>query len=165
MTRIWLVNWHFQSRITLWCRHKSINFSIGLCWQMPKFIVWCLWSIYFDHHLPLKPSIGNGGSKVVHLITNSSSIDISAVAAILNRTFSNHTLCGLSNRFTNTFVLSQFNALQTIARIKADIKVLSPCLRVSLFVLCRRDSSLRWPATDAQILHIFSFHKILKTIL
>jgi len=28
-----------------------------LCWQMPKFIVWHLWSIYFDHHLPLKPSI------------------------------------------------------------------------------------------------------------
>jgi len=58
MTRIWLVNWHFQSRITLWCRHKSTNFSMGLCWQMPKFIVWRLWSIYFDHHLPLKPSIG-----------------------------------------------------------------------------------------------------------
>jgi len=31
---------------------------MGLCWQMPKFIVWRLWSIYFDHHLPLKPSIG-----------------------------------------------------------------------------------------------------------
>jgi len=58
MTRIWLVNWHFQSRITLWCRHKSTNVFIGLCWQMPKFIVWRLWSIYFDHHLPLKPSIG-----------------------------------------------------------------------------------------------------------
>ena len=58
MTKIWIVNWHFQSRITLWCRHKSINVSMGLCWQMPKFIVWCLWSIYFDHHLPLKPSIG-----------------------------------------------------------------------------------------------------------
>jgi len=61
MTRIWLVNWHFQSRITynnLWCRHKSTNVSMGLCWQMPKFIVWCLRSIYFDHHLPLKPSIG-----------------------------------------------------------------------------------------------------------
>ena len=58
MTRIWLVNWHFQSRITLWCRHKSANVSMGLCWQMPKFIVWRLWSIYFDHHLPLKPSIG-----------------------------------------------------------------------------------------------------------
>jgi len=29
---------------------------MGLCWQMPKFIVWRLWSIYFDHHLP--PSIG-----------------------------------------------------------------------------------------------------------
>jgi len=58
MTRIWLVNWHFQSRITLWCRHKSTNVSMGLCWQMPKFIVWFLWSIYFDHHLPLKPSIG-----------------------------------------------------------------------------------------------------------
>ena len=58
MTRIWLVNWHFQSRIILWCRHKSTNVSMGLCWQMPKFIVWCLWSIYFDHHLPLKPSIG-----------------------------------------------------------------------------------------------------------
>jgi len=25
---------------------------------MPKFIVWRLWSIYFDHHLPLKPFIG-----------------------------------------------------------------------------------------------------------
>jgi len=25
---------------------------------MPKFIVWRLWSIYFDHHLSLKPSIG-----------------------------------------------------------------------------------------------------------
>jgi len=36
---------------------------------MPKFIVWRLWSIYFDHHLPLlKPSKKNGGSKVVHLI-------------------------------------------------------------------------------------------------
>jgi len=58
MTRIWLVNWHFQSRITLWCRHKSTNVSMGLWWQMPKFIVWRLWSIYFDHHLPLKPSIG-----------------------------------------------------------------------------------------------------------
>jgi len=62
MTRIWLVNWHFQSRITLWCRHKSTNVSMGLCWQLPKFIVWRLWSIssmiYFDHHLPLKPSIG-----------------------------------------------------------------------------------------------------------
>ena len=58
MTRIWLVNWHFQSRITLWCRHKSTNVSMGLCWQMPKFIVWRLWSIYFDHYLPLKPSIG-----------------------------------------------------------------------------------------------------------
>jgi len=58
MTRIWLVNWHFQSRITLWCRHKSINVSMGLCWQMPMFIVWRLWSIYFDHHLPLKPFIG-----------------------------------------------------------------------------------------------------------
>jgi len=58
MTRIWLVNWHFQSRITLWCRHKSTNVSMGLCWQMPKFIVWRLWSIYFDHHLLLKPSIG-----------------------------------------------------------------------------------------------------------
>ena len=57
MTRIWLVNWHFQSRITLWCRYKSTNVSI-LCWQMLKFIVWRLWSIYFDHHLPLKPSIG-----------------------------------------------------------------------------------------------------------
>jgi len=57
MTRIWLVNWHFQSRITLWCR-QSTNVSMGLCWQMPKFIVWRLWSIYFDHHLPLKPSIG-----------------------------------------------------------------------------------------------------------
>ena len=57
MTRIWLVNWHFQSRITL-CRHKSTNVSMGLCWQMPKFIVWHLWSIYFDHHLPLKLSIG-----------------------------------------------------------------------------------------------------------
>jgi len=31
---------------------------MGLCWQMPKFIIWRLWSIYFDHHLPLKPSIG-----------------------------------------------------------------------------------------------------------
>jgi len=58
MTRIWLVNWHFQSRITLWCRYKSTNVSIGLCWQMPKFIVWRLWSIYFDYHLPLKSSIG-----------------------------------------------------------------------------------------------------------
>ena len=58
MTRIWLVNWYFQSRITLWCRHKSTNVSMGSCWQMPKFIVWRLWSIYFDHHLPLKPSIG-----------------------------------------------------------------------------------------------------------
>jgi len=58
MTRIWLVNWHFQSRIILWCRHKSTNVSMGLCWQIPKFIVWRLWSIYFDHHLPLKPSIG-----------------------------------------------------------------------------------------------------------
>jgi len=58
MTRIWLVNWHFQSRITLWCRHKLTNVSMGLCWQMPKFIVWHLWSIYFDHYLPLKPSIG-----------------------------------------------------------------------------------------------------------
>jgi len=58
MTRIWLVNWHFQSRITLRCRHKSTNVSMGLCWQMPKFIVWHLWSIYFDHHLPLKSSIG-----------------------------------------------------------------------------------------------------------
>jgi len=57
MTRIWLVNWHFQSRITLWCRHKSTNVSMELCWQMPKFIVLCLWSIYFDHHLLLKPSI------------------------------------------------------------------------------------------------------------
>jgi len=57
MMRIWLVNWHFQSRITLWCRHKSTNVSMRLCWQMPKFIVWRLWSIYFDHHLPLKPSI------------------------------------------------------------------------------------------------------------
>jgi len=57
MTRIWLVNWHFQSRITLWCRHKSTNISMGLCWEMPKFIVWRLWSIYFDQHLPLKPSI------------------------------------------------------------------------------------------------------------
>ena len=56
MTRIWLVNWHFQSRITLWCRHKSTNVSMGLCWQM--FIVWRLWSIYFDHHLSLKPFIG-----------------------------------------------------------------------------------------------------------
>ena len=58
MTRIWLVNWHFQSTITLWCRHKSTNVSMGLCWQMPKFIIWRLWSIYFDHHLPLKPFIG-----------------------------------------------------------------------------------------------------------
>jgi len=58
MTRIWLVYWHFQSRITLWCRHKSTNVSMGLCWQMPKLIVWRLWSIYFDHHLPLKLSIG-----------------------------------------------------------------------------------------------------------
>jgi len=58
MTRIWLVNWHFQSRITLWGRHKSTNISMGLCWQMTKFIVWRLCSIYFDHHLPLKPSIG-----------------------------------------------------------------------------------------------------------
>ena len=58
MTRIWLVNWHFQSRITLWRRHKSTNVSMGLCWQMSKFIVWRLWSIYFDHYLPLKPSIG-----------------------------------------------------------------------------------------------------------
>ena len=58
MTRIWLANWHFQSRITLWCRHKSSNVSMGLCWQMPKFIVWRLWSIYFDHNLSLKPSIG-----------------------------------------------------------------------------------------------------------
>ena len=39
-------------------RHKSTIVSMGLCWQMPKFIVWRLWSIYFDHHLPLKPSIG-----------------------------------------------------------------------------------------------------------
>jgi len=58
MTRIWLVNWTFQSRITLWCRHKSTNVSMGLCWQMPKFIVWRLWFIYFDHRLLLKPSIG-----------------------------------------------------------------------------------------------------------
>jgi len=58
MTKIWLVNWHFQSRITLWCRHKSTNVSMGLCWQMSKFIVWHLWSIYFDHHLVLKLSIG-----------------------------------------------------------------------------------------------------------
>jgi len=58
MTRIWLVNWHFQSRITLWCRHKSTNVSMGLCSQMPKFIIWRLWFIYFDHHLLLKPSIG-----------------------------------------------------------------------------------------------------------
>jgi len=58
MTKIWLVNWHFQLRITLWCRHKSTNVFMRLCWQMPKFIVWRLWSIYFDHHLPLKPSIG-----------------------------------------------------------------------------------------------------------
>jgi len=28
-----------------------------LCWQMLKFIVWRLWSIYFDHHLLLKPFI------------------------------------------------------------------------------------------------------------
>jgi len=77
MTRIWFVNWHFQSRITLWCRHKSINvFIMGLCWQMPKFIVWHLWSIYFDHHLPLKPSMGkrrkqsctpNSSKKAKHL--------------------------------------------------------------------------------------------------
>ena len=67
--RIWLVNWHFQSRITLWCRHKSTNVSMGLCWQMPKFIVWRLWFSYFDYYLPLKPSIWeNGGGKVVHLI-------------------------------------------------------------------------------------------------
>jgi len=58
MTRIWLVDWRFQSRITLWCRHKSTNVSMELCWQMPEFIVWRLWCIYFDHHLPLKPSIG-----------------------------------------------------------------------------------------------------------
>jgi len=58
MTRIWLVNWHFQSKITLWCTHKSTNVSMGLCWQMPKIIVWRLWSIYFDHHLSLKPFIG-----------------------------------------------------------------------------------------------------------
>ena len=83
MTRIWLVNWHFQSRITLWCRHKSTNVSMGLCWQMPKFIVWRLWSIYFDHHLPLKPSIGkrrkqsctphNNGNETIfysHVITS-----------------------------------------------------------------------------------------------
>ena len=56
MSRIWLVNWHFQSRITLWCRHKSTNVSMGLCWQM--FIIWRLWFIYFDHHLSLEPSIG-----------------------------------------------------------------------------------------------------------
>ena len=47
---------------------QTTNVSMGLCWQMPKFIVWCLWSIYFDHHLPLKPSIGKRRSKVVHLI-------------------------------------------------------------------------------------------------
>ena len=58
MTRIWLINWHFQSRITLWYRHKSTNVSMGLCWQMPKFIIYNLWSIYFNHHLPLKSSIG-----------------------------------------------------------------------------------------------------------
>jgi len=28
MTRIWFVNWHFQSRIILWYRHKSTNVSI-----------------------------------------------------------------------------------------------------------------------------------------
>ena len=56
MTRIWLVNWHFQLRIILWCRHKSTNVSMELYWQIPKFIVWRLWSIYFD--LPLKPSVG-----------------------------------------------------------------------------------------------------------
>jgi len=56
MTRIWLVNWHFQSRITLWCRHKSTNVSMGLCWQMQ---VYCMTSmIYlFRPYLPLKQSI------------------------------------------------------------------------------------------------------------
>ena len=28
--------------LILWCRHKSTNVSMGLCWQMPKFIVWHL---------------------------------------------------------------------------------------------------------------------------
>ena len=51
MTRIWLVNWNFQSRITLWCRHKSTNVSIGLCWQMPKFS--CMTSMIYLFRPPL----------------------------------------------------------------------------------------------------------------
>ena len=43
---------------------------MGLCWQMPKFIVWRLWSIYFDHHLPLKPSIGKWKQSCIPNIFN-----------------------------------------------------------------------------------------------
>ena len=39
MTRIRLGNWHLQSRINLWYKHKLINLVLSLCWQMFKLTV------------------------------------------------------------------------------------------------------------------------------
>ena len=68
MTGIRLENWHLRSRINLWCKYKFTNVVLSLCWQMSKLTVWHFWSVYFDQHLPLQPSIENGGSKVLLLI-------------------------------------------------------------------------------------------------
>ena len=57
MTRIWLENWHLQSRINLWCKHKLTNVVLSLCWQMSKLSVWHFLSAYFGQYLPLQPSI------------------------------------------------------------------------------------------------------------
>jgi len=67
MTRIWIVNWHFQSRITLWCRHKSTNFY-GV--MLTDVQVYCMTSMmYLFRSLTAKAIYRkNGGSKVVHLI-------------------------------------------------------------------------------------------------
>lgn len=54
MTGIWLVNCHFQSRITL---HSSLMFLQRLCWLLPNFTTCHLCTIYFDCHLQLKRSI------------------------------------------------------------------------------------------------------------
>lgn len=38
-TKIWHVNWHFQSWISLWCRLKTANAPLEIFWQMTKLIV------------------------------------------------------------------------------------------------------------------------------
>jgi len=106
MTRTWLIFWHFQSRITLWCRHKSTNVSMGLCWQMSKFIVWRLWYIYFDHHLPLKPSIRKRRKQSCNLIIQIIRLIINVFEIQNTKHFHNLLSLILKLKIQNTFILS-----------------------------------------------------------